>query len=76
MIPSTAWSCAASSNTMLAPLPPSSKVILRPVPASSRWNASTDGGGPSERDLVDARVIDQRGAHVSCSGEDIDDSRR
>ncbi len=37
MMPSTAWSWAASSNTMLAPLPPSSNVILRPVPASWCW---------------------------------------
>src|SRR6478672_11568779 len=34
-IPSTAWSRAASANTMLAALPPSSRVSRRPVPASS-----------------------------------------
>src|SRR2546429_506693 len=38
-IPSTAWSSAQSSKTMLAALPPSSSVRRRPVPASSRWIA-------------------------------------
>ena len=37
MMPSTAWSIAASSKTMFAPLPPSSSVRRLPVPASSRW---------------------------------------
>src|SRR3954464_11522610 len=37
MMPSTAWSRAASSNTMLADLPPSSSVRPVRVPASARW---------------------------------------
>ena len=37
MMPSTAWSSAASSKTMLADLPPSSSVSPVPVPASARW---------------------------------------
>ena len=36
-MPSTAWSSAASSNTMLAALPPSSSVIALSVPAMARW---------------------------------------
>jgi hypothetical protein len=36
-MPSTAWSRAASAKTMFAPLPPSSRVILRPVPARLCW---------------------------------------
>src|SRR6478735_1922420 len=36
-IPSTAWSRAASSKTMLAALPPSSSVSFLPVPARRRW---------------------------------------
>ena len=38
-MPSTAWSSAASSKTMFAPLPPSSRVRRLPVPASARWIA-------------------------------------
>ena len=36
-IPSTAWSIAASSNTMFADLPPSSSVSGIPRPASAAW---------------------------------------
>ena len=36
-MPSTAWSSAASSNTMLADLPPSSRVSGTPRPASAAW---------------------------------------
>ena len=35
--PSTAWSSGASSNTMLAALPPSSSVSRLPRPAIVRW---------------------------------------
>ena len=38
-IPSTAWSSGASSNTMLAALPPSSRVSFLPDPARVRWIA-------------------------------------
>ena len=37
MIPSTAWSSAASSKMTLAALPPSSSVSRLPVPATARW---------------------------------------
>ena len=37
MMPSTAWSMAASSKMMLAPFPPSSRVRRLEEPASSRW---------------------------------------
>src|SRR6266545_2325435 len=36
-MPSTAWSRGASSNTMLAALPPSSRVSFLPDPARVRW---------------------------------------
>ena len=36
-MPSTAWSMAASSKTMLADLPPSSSVSPTPRPASAAW---------------------------------------
>src|ERR1041385_7401074 len=39
MIPSTAWSSAASSKMTFAAFPPSSSVSFLPVPASSRWIA-------------------------------------
>src|SRR2546428_86413 len=39
MIPSIAWSSAASSKITFAALPPSSSVSFFPVPASSRWIA-------------------------------------
>ena len=36
-MPSTAWSIGASSKTMLAALPPNSKVSFLAVPATARW---------------------------------------
>ena len=36
-MPSTAWSSAASSNTMFAALPPSSSVSALSLPASALW---------------------------------------
>src|SRR5918996_888523 len=36
-MPSTAWSSGASSKTMLAALPPSSRVSFLPEPARVRW---------------------------------------
>ena len=71
-MPSIAWSWAASSNTMLAPLPPSSRVILRPVPARLALDPPADGGGAGEGHLVQARVVDQRRADVPGPGDDVD----
>ena len=33
-------------------------------------------GGPGERDLVDAGVLDERAARVARAGDDVDDARR
>ena len=62
MMPSTAWSIGASSKTMFAALPPSSSVSFLPVPATARWMSLPTLGRAGEGDLVDARMVDQRGA--------------
>ena len=75
-MPSTAWSIGASSNTMLAALPPSSSVSFLPVPATERAIALPDLGGAGEGDLVDVGVLDERAAGLARAGDDVDDARR
>ena len=75
-IPSTAPSTGASSKTMFAALPPSSRVSRLPVPASARWICLADLGRPGERDLVNARMRHQRGAGRPSTGRHVQDSRR
>src|SRR5215208_418881 len=64
-IPSTAWSSAASSKTMFAALPPSSRVSFFPLPASSRWIA-----------LPTSVVLHERRSRRAVAGDDVDDARR
>ena len=75
-MPSTAWSSGASAKTMLAALPPSSRVSRLPVPATACGDAAADLGGAGERDLVDPVVVDQRGPGLARAGDDVDDARR
>ena len=64
-MPSTAWSIGASSKTMLAALPPSSRVTFLPVPATARAIALPTLGRAGEGDLVDVRVRDTSAWPVS-----------
>ena len=52
-IPSTAWSSAASSNTMFADLPPSSSVSATSAPGQRGLDVPADRGRSGEGDLVD-----------------------
>ena len=75
-MPSTAWSIGASSKTMLAALPPSSRVTFLSVPATDLRDRPADLGRAGERDLVDVRVLDQRAAGLAGAGDDVDHARR
>jgi len=39
-------------------------------------NAASDRCGASERNLVDARMIDQCRSHIASTGDDVHDTRR
>src|ERR1700739_3672513 len=71
-IPSTAWSSAASSNTMFAALPPSSSVSFLPEPARRRWIAL-----PTSVEPVNAILSTSAStrAAAAISGDDVDDAR-
>ena len=75
-MPSTAWSIGASSKTMLAALPPSSRVSFLPLPADRALDALAHLGRAGERDLVDAVVLDDRLPDRRAAGEDVDHARR
>ena len=75
-MPSTAWSIGASSKTMLAALPPSSRVSFLRVPATARAIDLPDLGRAGERHLVDVVVLDHRAAGVAGAGDDVDHARR
>ena len=75
-IPSTAWSSAASSKMMFAALPPSSSVSFLPRAGELALDRLADLGRAGERDLVDARVLDERGAGAAVAGDDVDDAGR
>ena len=75
-MPSTAWSSAASSKTMFAALPPSSSVSFLPRAGELALDRLADLGRARERDLVDVRVRDERGAGAAVAGDDVDDARR
>ena len=71
-IPSTAWSRGASSNTMLAALPPSSRVSFLPDPARVRWIALPTSVEPVKATLSTPVVADQGRPGGPGAGEDVD----
>ena len=75
-MPSTAWSSAASSKTMLAALPPSSRVSALSEPATARRICLPDRGRAGERDLVDAGAADEVHPDLGRAGDDVDDAGR
>ena len=75
-MPSTAWSIGASSKTMLAALPPSSRVTFLCGAGDRLRDLLADLGRAGERDLVDVRVPDERLAGLAGAGDDVDDARR
>ena len=74
-IPSTAWSTGASSNTMLAALPPSSRVSRLRGDRADPGDLLADLGGAGERHLVDAGVGDQGAPGGAVAGDDVDHAR-
>ena len=58
---------------MFGLLPPSSSVTRLSVAAALGADLAPDLGRAGERDLVDARVVDQRGAGLAVAGQHVDD---
>ena len=75
-MPSTAWSTGASSKTMLAALPPSSRVTFFFDAGHRLGDRAADVGRAGEGDLVDVVVRDDRLAGRAGAGEDVDDAGR
>ena len=75
-IPSTAWSSAASSKTMLADLPPSSSVNPMSLPASAAWMSRPTAVEPVNATLSMPSAAHQRGTCRAVAGQDVHDARR
>ena len=75
-IPSTTWSRAASSNTMFAPLPPSSSVRRVPVPASARRIALPTPVEPVNATLSSPGCAARAAPVVPAPGHHVDHARR
>ena len=75
-MPSMAWSMGASSKTMLAALPPSSRVTFLCEPGHRLGDRPADGRRAGEGDLVDVGVGDQRLPGRAGAGDDVDDAGR
>ncbi len=75
-MPSTAWSSGASSKTMLAALPPSSRLRRVPRARDAALDLLADLGRAGERDLVDVAVLDERLTDRGAAGDDVDDAGR
>ena len=63
--PSMAWSSGASSNTMLAALPPSSRVSALSVPAMARPISLPTAVEPVKATLSTSGCVDQREADLA-----------
>ncbi len=75
-MPSTAWSSGASSKTMLAALPPSSRLRRLARAGDAALDQLADLRRARERDLVDALVLDERLPDRRPAGDHVDDARR
>ena len=76
LTPAATAAGSASSSTMAADLPPSSRLTrLRSWPQRGR-DLAAGGGGAGERDLVDAGVGDEQLADLAAAGQDADHARR
>src|SRR5215203_3618865 len=75
-MPSTAWSRAASSNTMFAALPPSSRVRALSVPAIALWIRLPISVEPVNATLATSRWGDERHPDLAGARDDVDDARR
>ena len=71
-----AWSIGASSKTMLAALPPSSRVSALSRAGDGAADLLADRGRAGEGDLVDVGMPDQREPDLARAGDDVDDARR
>ncbi len=75
-MPSTAWSSGASSKTMLAALPPSSRVTFLSVPAIARAIALPTPVDPVKATLSTSGWLDERLPGAARAGDDVDDAGR
>ena len=75
-MPSTAWSSAASSNTMFAALPPSSRVSALSLPGEGLVDPLADLGRTGERDLRHVLVGHEVHADLARPRDDVYDARR
>ena len=75
-MPSTAWSIGASSKTMLAALPPSSRVTFLSVPATVLAIARPTSVEPVKATLSTSGWRDQRRPGGAGAGDDVDHARR
>ena len=75
-MPSIAWSMGASSNTMFAALPPSSRVTFLSVPAICLAIARPTAVDPVNATLSTSVVRDERRARVAGARDDVDDAGR
>ena len=73
-MPSTAWSIGASSKTMLAPLPPSSRVTFLSVPAIWRAIALPTAVEPVKATLLTSGCATSAAPVVAVPGKDVDDA--
>ena len=76
MIPSIAWSSGASSKTMLAALPPSSRVSFLRAARHGPRDHLADGRRAGEGDLVDVGMPDQLHPDLAGPGDDVHHARR
>jgi hypothetical protein len=74
MMPSTAWSMVASAKMMLAALPPSSSVSLFAAAGGARWMSLPTPVLPVKAILSTARMVDERRARGTRTGDDVDDA--
>ena len=61
---------------MFGDLPPSSSVTRLSAAARDGGDLAADRGRAGEGDLVDVRVLDERGAGAAVAGDDVEDARR
>ena len=75
-MPSTVWSIGASSNTMLAALPPSSRVSFLSVPATERAIALPTSVEPVNATLSTPGCSTSARPGLAGAGDDVDDAGR
>ena len=76
MMPSIAWSSGASSKTMFAALPPSSRVTFLWVPATARAMILPTAVEPVKATLSTCGMADELHPDLAGPGDDVHDPGR